>query len=108
EAGVRRLLESLGGDPALLGGAQGYDLFRDLVRASLLCSRAEKSGEPAASLALTREASAILSRCSYHPSLNQYSRHWIANYLCRLSSVLRKGGAVEEALALNQRPIRIL
>lgn len=59
-------------------------------------------------MALAREASAIFSRCAYHASLNQYRRLLVATYLGGLGSVLRKGGAVEEALSLSRRSIQIL
>src|SRR5207244_615250 len=95
-------------DRASLGGGLEYELFRDLVRASLLCRRAEESQQPATRLALAREASALLSHYSPDASLHAYSRLWIVNSLGKLSSVLRKGGAVEEALSLGQRAVHIL
>jgi eukaryotic-like serine/threonine-protein kinase len=98
----------LPGRPELLGGAQPYDLFLQLLRVMLICLRADKSGQAVARLAAAREASAILDGYYQHASLSRDGRFWLAVSSTDVGWLLRRGGGAAEALDLLDRANRTL
>jgi serine/threonine protein kinase len=108
EEGIWRRFESLRGRPGLLGGAEQYDLFLDLLRAELLHHRAERTGPPSALLAAAREAATILGRHLEDVPRDRNCRFALARSSLDVSAGLRKGGAPEEALRLAEPANRTL
>jgi tetratricopeptide (TPR) repeat protein len=92
----------------LLGGAQQYDLFLDLLRVRFIYIRGDKSGQPVAKLAAAREASAILDRNYRNASLSRDGRFWLAVYSTDIGWLFRRGGGTAEALHLLNQANRTL
>jgi serine/threonine-protein kinase len=92
----------------LLGGAQQYDLFLDLLRVRLIYIRGDKSGQPVAKLAAAREASAILDRYYQNVSLSRDGRFWLAVCSTDIGWFLRRSGGIAEALHLLNQANRTL
>ncbi len=103
EEKIHGLFASRDGAPELLGGAQQFELFLDLVGVMPSCYRAQRSSQRVAMLAAARKGSAILDRYYQRSSLNCAGRFWLASYSTQVGLLLRKGGAAAEALDLLKR-----
>jgi tetratricopeptide (TPR) repeat protein len=104
----RRRVESLHGRPGVLGGAEQYELFLNLLRVDLLHRRASRTGQPAAVLAAARAAAAILESHFQHAPRNRNCRLALARYSLDVSRRLRKSAAPAEALLLADPANRTL
>jgi tetratricopeptide (TPR) repeat protein len=105
---IRQRFESLRSRPELLGGADQYELFLDLLRAELLHRRGAKARPPATLLADVREAAAILARHVQDAPPDRNCRFALARASLPVSVALRKGGALAEALRLAEPANRTL
>jgi tetratricopeptide (TPR) repeat protein len=110
EEEVFRRFRDLRTRPHLLGG-RGSEVLFDFLRLQPLCRRAGQhyeAHEKAAGLAVARQAAAILEHYYGRSAVDRTSPARLAQQSAAVSTLLRRGGAPQEALRLAERTTRLL